>query len=97
MRLRAAGIVAPEHLSRQSDLFAQWRSRDLLLGQVCGLPFRTEFHRTVTLIGALDYGLADTPPGHYHSLFVARSGDRRDGAGVVETVMRRGRTNSVTP
>ncbi|WP_068109935.1 phosphate/phosphite/phosphonate ABC transporter substrate-binding protein [Tropicimonas marinistellae] len=77
-RLQRAGISAPFSLSRSDDLFAQWRNPDLLLGQVCGLPFRTEFHRRVTLLGAIDYGLPDTPPGYYHSLFVVRRDDDRN-------------------
>ncbi|MFD0979019.1 phosphate/phosphite/phosphonate ABC transporter substrate-binding protein [Tropicimonas aquimaris] len=76
-RLRAEGIAAPEELSRSDDLFALWRSPNLLLGQICGLPVRTEFHASVTLLGAIDYGLEDTPPGHYHSLFVVRDSDPR--------------------
>ncbi|SFC48910.1 phosphate/phosphite/phosphonate ABC transporter substrate-binding protein [Tropicimonas isoalkanivorans] len=76
-RLRATGIAAPDSLTRSDDLFAQWRSRDLLLGQVCGLPFRTEMHEKVTLLGAIDYDLPDTPPGYYHSHFVARKNDAR--------------------
>lgn len=88
-RLRAAGIAAPECLSRSDDLFGLWRSPDLLLGQICGLPIRTEFHAKVTLLGAIDYGLDGTPPGYYHSLFVARETDPRSditefgGAGLV--------------
>ncbi|MFV0360552.1 phosphate/phosphite/phosphonate ABC transporter substrate-binding protein [Tropicimonas sp.] len=77
-RLRASGIDAPEALSRSDDLFAQWRSPALLLGQTCGLPFRSELHQHVTLLGAIDYGLPDTPPGYYRSLFVARADDTRD-------------------
>jgi ABC-type phosphate/phosphonate transport system substrate-binding protein len=76
-RLRAAGIDAPDALDRSYDLFAQWRSPDLLLGQTCGLPFRAEFHRTTTLLGAMDFGLDGSPPGYYHSLFVARADDPR--------------------
>lgn len=75
--LRAAGIDAPDALSRSDDLHAQWRSPDLLLGQTCGIPFRAEFHRTATLVGAMDFGLPDTPPGYYHSLFVAHRDDPR--------------------
>ncbi|PRY23742.1 ABC-type phosphate/phosphonate transport system substrate-binding protein [Aliiruegeria haliotis] len=77
-QLRARGVDAPETLHRADDLWEQWRSPDLLLGQTCGLPFRLEFNRTQTLVGSIDYGLPDTPPGHYHSLFVVRRSDPRD-------------------
>lgn len=77
-RLRAAGIDAPGTLSREDDLYAQWRSPDLLLGQTCGLPFRLDLHAQVALVGTIDYGLPDTAPGHYRSFFVARADDPRD-------------------
>lgn len=77
LRLCAAGIDAPEKLEREDDIHAQWRSPDLLLGQACGLPFRTELRGHVALIGSIVYDLPDTPDGHYHSLFVARKDDPR--------------------
>ena len=77
--LRADGLAAPDILTYADDLRAQWLSPDLLLGQTCGLPFRTELHHQVTLLGAFDFGLEDTPPGFYHSVFVARADDPRDG------------------
>ncbi|MDV7144483.1 PhnD/SsuA/transferrin family substrate-binding protein [Tropicimonas sp. TH_r6] len=76
-RLRETGIDAPETLTRSDDLHAEWHSPDLLFGQACGLPFRVELHQKVALIGTLDYGLPDIPPGHYNSVFVARRDDPR--------------------
>ncbi|SDI35791.1 phosphate/phosphite/phosphonate ABC transporter substrate-binding protein [Aliiruegeria lutimaris] len=76
-RLRDAGIDAPQDLLRKDDLHAQWESPELLLGQTCGLPFRTDLHYRVTLLGSIDYDLPETPPGHYHSIFVARNDDSR--------------------
>ncbi len=76
-RLRAAGIDAPEALTRGEDLHAEWNSPELLFGQACGLPFRAGLHAKVALIGTLDYGLPEIPPGHYNSVFVARREDPR--------------------
>lgn len=70
--LRACGIDAPETLDRETGLWEGWTDPALVLGQTCGLPFRTRLHRRVTLVGNLDYGLPDTPAGHYRSLFVTR-------------------------
>ncbi|NDR59110.1 phosphate/phosphite/phosphonate ABC transporter substrate-binding protein [Aliiruegeria sabulilitoris] len=77
-RLRDAGIAAPQELLREDDLHAQWESPELLLGQTCGLPFRIALHHRVTLLGSIDYDLPETPPGHYHSIFVARKDDPRN-------------------
>jgi ABC-type phosphate/phosphonate transport system substrate-binding protein len=76
-RLQSVGIEAPEVLTRADDLFAQWQSPSLLLGQTCGLPYRRDLHDVVTLVGSIEYDLPDTPPGFYHSLFVARADDPR--------------------
>lgn len=78
--LREGGIAAPETLSRGGDIAAEWRDPDLLLGQTCGLPFRSGLHEVVTLVATFDYGLPDTPPGHYRSVFVAAADDPRDTA-----------------
>ncbi|MDE3122468.1 MAG: PhnD/SsuA/transferrin family substrate-binding protein [Paracoccaceae bacterium] len=77
--LWARGIAAPDALDRQTGMWEGWMSPDLVLGQTCGMPYRTKLHGHVTLIAAADYGLPDTPPGHYHSVFVARpeDGDKR--------------------
>ena len=74
-RLRQQGLPAPETLTRAPGLWRLWTAPDLLLGQVCGLPYREKLADKVSLIGALDYGLPDTPPGYYHSVFVTRQGD----------------------
>lgn len=71
--LRASGCAAPERLSRGEDLWQVWTDPALVLGQTCGLPFRTRLHEQLTLIATLDYGLPDTPPGYYRSLFVTRA------------------------
>jgi len=65
--------TGPKHLTRSDDLWGQWLSPDLLLSQTCGLPFRTQLHDKVTLVGTPDYGLPDCPPGYYNSVIVVRA------------------------
>ena len=78
--LRAQGWSVPDALTRgEAAYWPAWRSPDLVLSQTCGYPFRARLHGHVTLVGTPDYGLPDCPPGHYHSVFVARKSDpRRD-------------------
>ncbi len=71
--LRDHGIAAPDALDHDIDHIDGWARHDLVLGQMCNLPYRARFKDHVTLIGASDYGLADCPPGHYRSAFVARA------------------------
>ena len=73
--LQARGIDAPQRLSRTDDPWSHWRSPDLVLSQTCGLPFRSELHQLVNLVGTPDYGLPDTLPGHYFSVLIARADD----------------------
>jgi ABC-type phosphate/phosphonate transport system substrate-binding protein len=75
--LRSAGARAPDALDRRIGLAEAWEHPDLVLGQTCGLPFRTVMHDRVTLVATLDYALPDTPPGYYRSVLVARRGDTR--------------------
>lgn len=65
----------PATLTRADDLWPLWQSRDLLLGQTCGLPYRARLHGAVTRVGTPDYGLAGCPPGYYRSVFIARTPD----------------------
>lgn len=67
------GIAAPETLDRHGDPAAAWTDPALLIGQTCGLPYRARLHRRVTLLGALDFALPGTPPGHYYSVIVAHA------------------------
>lgn len=71
--LRNQGIDAPDALDHEIDYMAVWDRDDLVLGHICNLPYRALFRDKVTLIGASDYGLTDCPPGHYNSLFIART------------------------
>lgn len=79
-RLRARGVAAPDALDRDRGMWDGWTAPDLVLGQTCGMPYRTRLHGKVTLIAAADYGLEETPAGFYHSVFVARADDPRDAA-----------------
>lgn len=72
-RLGAAGVDAPESLSRDGDPWAAWESARLLLGQTCGLPYRSRLHGRVDLVGTPDYALEGAPPGHYYSVLVVRA------------------------
>lgn len=75
--LRQQGVDAPERLSRTTDHARQWSRADLLLGQICGLPYRAALHDRVTLVATLDYALPGGSPGYYYSLFVTRAQDSR--------------------
>lgn len=75
--LRDHGISAPDTLTQDAPLHATWGRPDLVLGQICNLPYRADFHGRVTLIAAADYGLPDAPAGHYYSVFVTRASDPR--------------------
>lgn len=66
------GIAGPAELTRDDSLWDVWQSPGLLLGQTCGMPYRTKLHGTVELVATPDYGLPDAPPGHYYSVFVTR-------------------------
>ncbi len=75
--LRARGLAAPEALARDAP---HWEDAGLVLSQTCGMPYRLRLHGCVTLIGALDYGLAGCAPGWYRSALVVGAGDRRAAA-----------------
>ncbi|WP_347312899.1 phosphate/phosphite/phosphonate ABC transporter substrate-binding protein [Defluviimonas sp. SAOS-178_SWC] len=69
------GIAAPETLTRDGSLWDIWESPDLVIGQTCGMPYRTRLHGRVELIGTPDYALPDAPPGHYYSELITRAGE----------------------
>ena len=72
-RLRQAGIAAPQALTRDASLWAMWESPDLLLGQTCGMPYRTRLHDRVALVATPDYGLPGAPAGYYYSELVVHA------------------------
>ncbi len=67
------GIAAPRRLTREASLWAVWESPDLLLGQACGMPYRTRLHGRTELVATPDYALPGAAPGHYYSVLVARA------------------------
>ncbi|MGI9395185.1 MAG: phosphate/phosphite/phosphonate ABC transporter substrate-binding protein, partial [Boseongicola sp.] len=68
---------APVKLTRGGDLWEQWQSKDLLLSQTCGLPYRKRLHGKVSLVGTPVFDL-ECEPGHYYSIVVARKNDGRE-------------------
>lgn len=76
--LRAAGISAPDALSRPHEPEPLWRAPGLVVGQTCGLPYVTRLRGAVRLVGSPDFGLDGCPPGHYRSAIIVRRDDGRD-------------------
>ena len=68
----------PVQLTRDMDYFEMWESPDLVLGQTCGLPYRSRLHDRVQKIATPDYGLDGCQPGHYRSLIVVRANESDD-------------------
>ncbi len=73
--IRRALGHGPDRLERDIDYVEGWGRPDLLLGQICNLPYRAAFADKVTRIACADYGLPDTPAGYYHSVFITRRED----------------------
>jgi ABC-type phosphate/phosphonate transport system substrate-binding protein len=77
--IRAALKDGPAGLCRDmDDLMGHWQRPDLLLSQTCGMPYRTQLHGHVTLVGTPDYGVAGCAPGHYCSVLIVNAQDGRD-------------------
>jgi len=70
--VRAELHGGPETLSRDTDLWADWQSPDLVLSQTCGMPYRTRLRGRVSLVGTPDFALKGCPPGYYRSILVVR-------------------------
>lgn len=75
--LRDHGHAAPDGLDHGVAHHTTWTRPDLLLGQICNLPYRRHAHSHTFRVGTCDFGLPDTPPGHYFSHFVVRAYDPR--------------------
>lgn len=73
--LRDAGLAAPDALDHAMPATAGWAHPDLVLSQICNLPYRRYFADRVTRIAAADYGLDGCAPGRYRSVFVVRADD----------------------
>lgn len=85
--LAGAGLDAPERLRRDKSLWEVWQSPDLILGQTCGMPYRTRLHGLVNLVATPDYALPDAPPGYYYSQFVVRADAPGDLAVFIERTL----------
>ncbi len=75
--LRARGVAAPDRLDREIGMWEGWEHPDLVLGQTCGLPYRTRLHGRVTLLATFDFGFPEAAPGYYVSQLVVRANDAR--------------------
>lgn len=76
--LRDHGQDAPDALTHDAPIWDTWGRPDLTLGQICNLPYRMEFSGKVTLIGAADHDLPNTPSGSYYSVLITRKNDDPD-------------------
>ena len=92
--LRAEGVPAPEALNREVGIWDGWQSPDLVVGQICGLPLRAKLHDRVELIATADYGLPNTPAGHYRSVFVVRQNDSENIADYADKIFAYNEENS---
>ncbi len=75
--LSKAGVDSPADLTTGGDDANAWLHPDLVLSQTCGMPYRTELHGKVSLVGTPDYGIEGCAPGFGRSVFVTRSTDPR--------------------
>jgi ABC-type phosphate/phosphonate transport system substrate-binding protein len=81
------GVKAPEVLSREASLWDVWGNPGLILGQTCGMPYRTRLHGQVALVGTPDYALPDAPAGHYYSVFVTRADEPGEAADFIDRTL----------
>jgi len=77
-RLRAAGIAAPNTLTRGVALPEVWRSRELLFGQTCGYPYWTGLRDTVEILAAPIYNFPGCEGPTHCSFLVVRADDPRE-------------------
>ncbi len=85
--LHDRGIDAPQELDHERDHLSTWGREDLVLSQICNLPYRLQFQDQVTAIGASDYGLGDCAPGYFRSVFIVH----RDSVADSPAAMAKGR------
>ncbi len=65
----------PAKLDRGIAYDASWAHPDLLLGQICNLPYRAAYRDRLVRLTNSAHALPDTPAGYYHSVFVVRAAD----------------------
>ncbi|MEM9047591.1 MAG: PhnD/SsuA/transferrin family substrate-binding protein [Pseudomonadota bacterium] len=76
-RLRAAGLPAPQSLTRTEPIARLWTAPSMILTQSCGLPYVRGVKRYMQLVGTPDYDLPECAPGYYRSAIVVRADDPR--------------------
>jgi ABC-type phosphate/phosphonate transport system substrate-binding protein len=74
-QLRAAGVPAPEQLTRSLGHFAIWRDADLLLAQACEYPLAKRFAATVRKVATPIYTAPGCDGTRYRSAIVVRRDD----------------------
>ncbi len=71
--LRDRGIESvPDALTWPDDLYALWRSPDLLFGQTCGHPLVHTLSRSLTIVATPHYDAPGCDGPHYRSLILVR-------------------------
>jgi len=76
--LRAAGVVAPDALSRPADHHTPWTDPGLVLSQTCGLPFATWLAGKAAYVTTPAFALPGCAPGMYRSALVVAAGSHAD-------------------
>jgi ABC-type phosphate/phosphonate transport system substrate-binding protein len=76
-RLNEAGVEAPNTLTREPDLEAQWRNPRLVFGQTCGYPYVTRLKDAVALIAAPKYSFPGCESASHRSFIIRGVSDRR--------------------
>jgi ABC-type phosphate/phosphonate transport system substrate-binding protein len=78
-RLRAAGVDAPVHLTRDEPPTTLWTEPDLLLGQTCGYPLLKHLAGRVRLVATPRYRARGCDGANHRSLIIVRKDDPRGG------------------
>jgi len=72
----AAGITkVPEALTRPSDPYALWRSRDLLFAQTCGYPLTHDLKGQVRYLATPCFNAPGCDAATYRSFVIVREGE----------------------
>ena len=74
LRLRGAGIDAPERLDRSLDERAAWTHPHLVLGQTCGLPLSVGMAGEAVYVATPVYTAPGCAGPHYCSRVITRAG-----------------------
>jgi hypothetical protein len=74
--LRAAGIEAPDRLTRSDAPAIQWRRPDLVVSQTCGYPLVHAFKDQLEVLATPVYAAEGCSGPHYSSLIVVASRGR---------------------